>query len=64
MLAEMPRRAAALVKPPLSTTLAKTRMLSKRSTGPSNLEVIQDNLCRVSYIINDCRADHLQDTED
>jgi hypothetical protein len=33
MLAEMPSRAAAPVKLALSTTLAKTRMLSKRSTG-------------------------------
>ena len=36
MLAEMLSRAATLVKLPLSTTLAKTRMLSKRSARPSD----------------------------
>jgi hypothetical protein len=36
MLADMLSRAAAPVKLALSTTLAKTRMLSKRSTGLSD----------------------------
>src|SRR5207248_11677410 len=55
MLAEMPSRAAAPAKLLLSTTLAKTRMLSKRSTRSSDYEAIQNGLFGLSDIIKGLR---------
>jgi hypothetical protein len=47
----MPSRASAPVKLPLSTTLAKTRILSKRSTRLSDYQAIQNGLFSPDHII-------------